>query len=80
MNEPNIQPNKSVSDDIPESHRTVTPANLPAGVREALNEITKLRKEAYEAGQRVGFQRGFEAGVAAGLGQAPKYPNGPAIQ
>jgi hypothetical protein len=79
MNEPNIQPNKSANG----VNDTVT-ANgdmkLPDGVREALNEITKLRKEAYEAGQRVGFQRGFEAGVAAGLGQAPKYPNGPAIQ
>jgi hypothetical protein len=58
----------------------IQPSNLPDGVREALQEITKLRKEAYDAGCRVGFQRGFEAGVAAGLGQAPKYPNGPHVQ
>jgi hypothetical protein len=79
MNEPNILPSKSANG-VSDTVTANGDMKVPDGVREALNEITKLRKEAYEAGQRVGFQRGFEAGVAAGLGQAPKYPNGPAIQ
>jgi hypothetical protein len=79
MNEPNILPNKSANG-VNDTMTANGDMKLPDGVREALNEITKLRKEAYDSGVRVGFQRGFEAGVAAGLGQAPKYPNGPAIQ
>jgi hypothetical protein len=49
-----------------------TQPNNPNGVQEALNEIMRLRKEAYQEGYRVGYQLGFEYGISSAMGQPLK--------